>query len=414
MDERVKLPKNYKTKKIETILNNYSIPTYDCEVENTHYYITEDGMVSHNTLSLMFRELVLGYGIEPGWYLYNWKRTRISGKYEYYFCVPAVVRQMFADAGYPIPIKSDTIKDDWAGTKGKPIAEFIEKHKDLVGIKFKNSLEIKPLEKLDLMSRVMKNIDSSISVTYLLPEDSNWKDIYNFILEAWKKEVKSIAAFPDKKMYGIVSFISFKDLALKLKSENVYLHPQNFTEDELKELNLNNENITVSHAPKRPEKLEADIYSVTVKDQKFVIALGLLNGAPYEIFAGHMNGLNFKFTHKKGLITKEARGKYKLEIGEDIEVANFTEQFTPVEMILCRLVSSNLRHGIPIKFIVEQLQKATDDITSLAAAIVRILKKYIVDGETAHGVECPSCKSANSLIYKDGCVECGVCQWTKC
>ena len=48
-----------------------------------------------------------------------------------------------------------------------------------------------------------------------------------------------------------------------------------------------------------------------------------------------MNGLNFKFQHKKGIITKLSRGKYKLEIGEDIEITDFTEQFTPVEMILC-------------------------------------------------------------------------------
>ena len=73
-----------------------------------------------------------------------------------------------------------------------------------------------PSQKLDLMSKVMKWIDSSISVTYLLPESSTWKDVYKFILEAEKKEVKSIAAFPDKKMYGIVSSIPFKELAIKL------------------------------------------------------------------------------------------------------------------------------------------------------------------------------------------------------
>jgi predicted amino acid racemase len=60
-------------------------------------------------------------------------------------------------------------------------------------------------------------VDSSISVTYMLPIGSTWKDVYNFILEAHKKEVKSIAAFPDKKMYGIVSSVCFKDLAFKLK-----------------------------------------------------------------------------------------------------------------------------------------------------------------------------------------------------
>ena len=39
------------------------------------------------------------------------------------------------------------------------------------------------MDKLQLMSQVMKWIDSSISVTYMLPIGSTWKDVYNFI---WK------------------------------------------------------------------------------------------------------------------------------------------------------------------------------------------------------------------------------------
>jgi hypothetical protein len=80
------------------------------------------------------------------------------------------------------------------------------------------------------MSQIMKWVDSSISTTYLLPEGSDWKSVYKFIiLKLHKKEVKSIAAFPDKKMYGIVSSTAFKDLAFKLKSEGVDIHHQNFS-----------------------------------------------------------------------------------------------------------------------------------------------------------------------------------------
>jgi len=126
-----------------------------------------------------------------------------------------------------------------------------------------------------------------------------------------------------------------------------------------------------------------------------------------------MNGLNFKFQHKKGRITKISKGRYQLEMG-DISIDNFSDVFTPTEQVMFRLLSGLLRHGVPVKFIVEQLNKAIDDITSLATAASRVLKKYITDGEVAIGVECPSCKNINTLTYKDGCVECSICQWSKC
>jgi ribonucleoside-diphosphate reductase alpha chain len=379
---------------------------------NTMRNVCVTSIAPTGTLSIMNRNMVLSYGIEPSFGIYYWKRARISGKYEYYFIVPKLVRDIFEENGYKIPINSDTIKDDWNGTKGKKIAKFIDENKDNVGIKFKSSTEINSLDKLDLMSKVQKNIDSSISVTYTLPENSKIEDVYNFILEAWKKEVKSIAAFPDKRMYGIISSISFKDLAFKLKAEGVIIHSQNFSDDELKELNLSDDAISISSAPERPKVLEADIYSITVKEQKFVIVIGLLNNVPYEIFGGHMNGLNFKFTNKKGKIEKIKSGIYKLDIGDDIIVDNFSEQFTPVEQIVFRLVSSNLRYGVSIKFIVEQLSKSMDDITSFTAAIVRVLKKYIKDGERADGKKCPVC-GGTSLVYNEGCISCS-CGWSKC
>ena len=45
-----------------------------------------------------------------------------------------------------------------------------------------------------------------------------------------------------------------------------------------------------------------------------------------------------------------------------------------------------LRHGIPIKFICEQLQKSSDhDMFTFEKGISRVLKKYIKDGEKASG-----------------------------
>jgi len=41
-----------------------------------------------------------------------------------------------------------------------------------------------------------------------------------------------------------------------------------------------------------------------------------------------------------------------------------------------------------------------------------VLKKYIQDGEPAHGLKCPSC-GASKLYYNDGCATCA-CGFSKC
>ena len=310
-------------------------------------------------------------------------------------------------------MSSDTFKDDWGGSKGKKIAEFIDNNKEKLGIKFKDATQIKPLDKLDLMAKVMKWVDSSISVTYLLPEDSDWKDVYNFILEANKREVKSIAAFPDKKMYGIISFIPFKNLAQKLIEEGKTIHPQNFSEDEIKELDIKKDHIKLhtGHSPKRPKELDADIYSVTAKGEKYVVTVGLYENQPYEIFGGHTNGINVTKT-SKGKLIKKSRGKYSLKF-DDIHIEDFSQQFTPTEQTLFRMASTMLRHGIPIEYIVEQMNKSSNDMFSLPSAISRVLKKYIKDGQKVQGQKCKSCESQN-LIYMEGCVTCSDCEWSKC
>lgn len=389
--------------------------TYKTPVMTGNYArnVTCSSIAPTGTLSLMFRDTAFSYGIEPAFFLYYWKRTRMAGKYEYYFNVPNVVKESFEKAGFKIPMESDTIKDDWDGKFGKPIAKFIDDNKDKVGIQFKNSTQITAVDKLQFMSQVMKWVDSSISVTYMLSEDSTWVDVYDFIIESHKKGVKSIAAFPDKKMYGIVSELPFKDLATSLQRQGVSIHHQNFDDEELKVLNISRENIQSSckTAPKRLDVLDADIYIVSVKNEKFCIVIGLQNGEPYEIFGGHLNGLGIKSNVKKGKIIKVSKSQYALEF-DDIHIDDFSKQFTPTEQILFRMTSTNLRHGVPLIYVIEQLQKATQDITSMGAAAARCLKKYVKDGEKVHNQFCPSC--GNGLVYMEGCVTCSTCNWSKC
>jgi ribonucleoside-diphosphate reductase alpha chain len=157
--------------------------------------------------------------------------------------------------------------------------------------------------------------------------------------------------------------------------------------------------------------LDADVHCISAKGEKYVLAVGLFNGQPYELLGGHANGFNIKKS-AKGEISKVKRGQYSLTIGE-IEILDFSKHFTPQEQTIFRMASTMMRHGIPIEFIVEQMQKSSEDMFSLPSAIARVLKKYIKDGQNVVGDSCPSCEQ-ETIIYSEGCKVCKSCGWTAC
>jgi ribonucleoside-diphosphate reductase alpha chain len=80
-----------------------------------------------------------------------------------------------------------------------------------------------------------------------------------------------------------------------------------------------------------------------------------------------------------------------------------------------RTISLALRHGTPIQYIVEQLNKdKNSDITSFSKVISRVLKSYIKDGtEATSEKKCPTCEQ-DTVIYQEGCLLCTSCGWSRC
>jgi ribonucleoside-diphosphate reductase alpha chain len=243
--------------------------------------------------------------------------------------------------------------------------------------------DISPLTRVKLQATVQKHIDHSISSTINLPFTATEEEIRDIYLHAWESGCKGVTVYRDGCRDGI--------LINKKKVE--------FEQHE---------------APKRPKNLPCKLSYASIKGEKYCVLVGLLDEKPYELFAFNVNKDNFLLnsTYKYN-ITKIERGKYALTSEDGSHpYGMITEQLSDDQAAVTRLISTSLRHGANIKFIVEQLSKIEGDLTSFTKVLARILKTYIPDGETLKDAKCEECGS--KLVLENGCVICKSCGFTKC
>jgi ribonucleoside-diphosphate reductase alpha chain len=148
-----------------------------------------------------------------------------------------------------------------------------------------------------------------------------------------------------------------------------------------------------------------------------------MNGMPYEVLGGLAEFVEIPSKYTSGCIRKRSRKTrnsiYDLvfgENGDEVTIKDVVRVFdNPNYAGYTRMISLALRHGAPIHYVVEQLQKDRDaDLFSFAKVISRVLKRFIVDGaEPGGGKQCPSC-GEESLTYQEGCVTCLSCGYGKC
>lgn len=245
-------------------------------------------------------------------------------------------------------------------------------------------------ESVDIQSAAQKWICHAISKTCNVPKNTSKETIEKVYMRAWEKQCKGFTIYRDGSRDGVL-----------INKDDCGCRPNK---------------ICKSNAPKRPESLPCDIYHVKVKDEAYFVIVGLFDGKePYEVFAGK-NKL-MKTELKKGVIKKVKRGKYALcdeDTNEHCEIVyDDVNRFINEEQeVITRMISSNLRHGTPIEFMVHQLEKSEGDMQGFSKAISRVLKKYIKDGTKVTGEVCSKC--GGGLTRQDGCQICLGCGWSKC
>lgn len=166
---------------------------------------------------------------------------------------------------------------------------------------------------------------------------------------------------------------------------------------------------TTHKAPKRPKVLDADIYTLTNAGTKFLVAVGMLDNKPYEVFVKEIDKEDI-ITVKKGTITKVSKGHYQLN-SSGYYCENIHENNNMEKKATALYVSMLLRHGADLKFIIKTAKKVDDNIASFTSAMCRVLSKYI-EKEIVSGEVCPEC--GGKIIHEAGCVKCVNCSYSKC
>ncbi len=247
--------------------------------------------------------------------------------------------------------------------------------------------ELKIDDHIKTMKVLSKYIDSAMSKTVNIPNDYPYDDFKRLYMDVYKSgTIKGCTSYRDGTMTSVLS--------LQSTSEK-----------------LNLKGVPRTKAIKRPTVLDCDIHQLTTNQEKWVVLVGLLDEDPYEVFAMKQDRLFLPNKLKRGKLIKASSGVYNLETEDGWNLENISTFFESNEQeALTRMISTALRHGADIEFIVSQLIKSEGTINSFSKAIARTLKKYISDIKS---MKCSDCKGSN-IIISEGCFLCKDCGSSKC
>jgi len=258
------------------------------------------------------------------------------------------------------------------------------------------------VEKVRLQGAVQKWIDHSISVTVNVPNDVPEDMVSQIYLTGWESGCKGITVYRDGSRSGVL--ISNDKKSEKEEIINQFLE---------------------TNAPKRPEKLEAEIIQFNNENEKWIAVIGLLDGRPYEIFTGaSRESFSILSQVKKGWVIKskseDGKTRYDFQYedshGYKTTIEGLSRTFNEEYWNYAKLISGVLRHGMPLSFVVDMvdnLHLSEETLNTWKKGVVRSLKKFIPDGTKPAENTCPSCKEP-SLVYEEGCLNCKSCGHSKC
>lgn len=391
---------NY-TSSIVKSVDSTEIYACDIEVENDHYYILENGQVTHNTTSLMTQT---SSGFEPVFSLFYQRKRKIEDKSKADFIdevgdafeINNVIHPKFVDwyMAYSGSHDYQSSKDHLSKLKEDELNELIKKS-PYYGA---TANEIDPVMKVKLQGAIQNWIDNSISCTVNLPEDTTVEAVNDIYLEAYKAGCKGTTIYRENCRSGVLTTGS----SLPKKSDS----------------HTNEKGL-----PVRPDELEAEVVRFRNGDEQWIAYIGIKDGHPYEIFTG----LEDKEEHvlpksvTRGKLIRVADKKKKRydfsyvdKYGYTNTIGGVSHMFNKVYWNYAKFISGYLRNNVPLVDtinVLEGLSFDKDSINTWKNGVIRALKKYIKDGTESKST-CPECGS--KLVFENGCKTCKNCGYSAC
>ena len=256
------------------------------------------------------------------------------------------------------------------------------------------------LSKVQMQGAVQKWVDHSISVTINLPNDVTEELVGELYLKAWEVGCKGVTVYRDGSRSGVL-----------------------ISNDEKKDDEVE---MLTNFPTKRPQVLDADVVRFQNSKEKWIAFIGLIDGKPYEIFTGladDEDGILIPRWVNDGVIIKNRNEdgtsrydfQYKNKRGYKTTIEGLSYKFNPEFWNYAKLISSTLRHGMPIEKVVDlinSLQLDSESINTWKNGVARALKRFVEDGTQAKG-RCSNCNS-DKLVYQEGCLTCQDCGSSKC
>ena len=258
------------------------------------------------------------------------------------------------------------------------------------------SSTIKTDERIAMQSAWQKYIDASISSTINLPEQTTVEEVRDIYMSAWENGLKGVTVFRS----------GCKRLAILTSSTD-------------KKKNCDCQDFVEKSAPRRPKKLPCKIVRFVNKGEKWIAAVGLYDGKPYELFSGLAEKLDVpKGADDIYIVRNKIDGKSRYDIeyeinGEKGSVEGLSTIFNEEYWNYGKLISGLLRHSMPVPYVIKvisTLDFKDDGVNSWKSGVVRALKEFSKPFETDDN--CPEC--GQKLVNDGGCVYCPSCGWSKC
>ncbi|MBC7534697.1 MAG: adenosylcobalamin-dependent ribonucleoside-diphosphate reductase, partial [Ferruginibacter sp.] len=263
------------------------------------------------------------------------------------------------------------------------------------------SNDVEYLKKVQMQGEIQQWIDHSISVTINMPADVTEEVVGQLYMAAWKAGCKGVTVYRDGSRSGVLIANTVPKPGTEQGSKPIF-------------------------PTTRPPVLNAEIVRFQNSKEKWIAFIGLVEGKPYEIFTGFADdedGTLIPGWVNAGLIIKsrETDGgsrydfQYENKHGHKTTIEGLSYKFNPEYWNYAKLISSTLRHGMPIEKVVDLINSLQLDeaINTWKNGVARALKKYVPDGTEAKKQQCQNCNSVN-LQYQEGCLTCKDCGSSKC